>query len=341
MERQSNIEILRIIATMMVILVHTAFLSLGIPRQFDSSGLMICTLQIFAVPAVNIFVLISGYFQIRPKVKNFSNYLFQILFYSISIYVLWLMLGRSQLSLIGIKECFFLTDANWFIKSYLLLFIISPLLNAFIDNSSKQTHRIIILSMLVYQTIFDFVSMADLSIRNGYSTMSFILLYLIGSYIRRFGGIGIRKMKVAILGVSLYCIMLLPIIASYLGILDAKYAHKFLQYGLAYSNPLIMGVAVCYLLFFLQFNVTSKLVNWFAISSFAAFLIHANPNVIRVFIAFVNNVYVSSSLLSYVTIIIVFVICVFIGSVLVDKIRMFLWKQFWKQIEKKYGRKKA
>ena len=40
-------------------------------------------------------------------------------------------------------------------------------------------------------------------------------------------------------------------------------------------------------------------------------------------------------------IIIVFVICVFIGSVLVDKIRMFLWKQFWKQIEKKYGRKKA
>ena len=124
MERQSNIEILRIIATMMVILVHTAFLSLGIPRQFDSSGLMICTLQIFAVPAVNILVLISGYFQIRRKVKNFSNYLFQILFYSISIYVLWLVLGRSQLSLIGIKECFFLTDANWFIKSYLLLFII-------------------------------------------------------------------------------------------------------------------------------------------------------------------------------------------------------------------------
>ena len=120
--------------------------------------------------------------------------------------------------------------------------------------------------------------------------MSFILLYLIGSYIRRFGGIGIRKMKVAMLGVSLYCIMLLPIIASYFGILDAKYVHKFLQYGLAYSNPLIMGVAVCYLLFFLQFNVTSKLVNWFAISSFAAFLIHANPNVIRVFIAFVTMI---------------------------------------------------
>lgn len=73
---------------------------------------------------------------------------------------------------------------NWFIKSYLLLFIVSPIINTFVDNCSRRTHCIIILSMLAYQTVFDFATMADLSIRSGYSTMSFVLLYLIGSYIK-------------------------------------------------------------------------------------------------------------------------------------------------------------
>lgn len=80
MQRQSNIEILRIIATMMVIMVHTAFLSLGVPQKFDSSGLAISAIQIFSVPAVDIFILISGYFHIKPKVKGLGNYLFQVLF---------------------------------------------------------------------------------------------------------------------------------------------------------------------------------------------------------------------------------------------------------------------
>lgn len=190
MERQSNIEILRIIATLMVITVHTAFFSLGLPQVFNVSGFVVSSIQIWAIPAVDIFVLISGYFHIKPKVKSLGNYLFQIFFYSISIYLLSLLFGQCNLSVHGIMECCFMTDANWFIKSYLLLFITSPMLNAFVDGSSKKTHQIVIAAMLAYQTIFDFATMADLSIRNGYSTMSFILLYLIGSYIRKYSIVG-------------------------------------------------------------------------------------------------------------------------------------------------------
>lgn len=193
MKRQSNIEILRIIATLMVIMVHTAFFSIGLPQTFNAAGLVVSSIQILAIPAVDIFVLISGYFHIKPKVKSLANYLFQIFFYSISIYLLSLLLGQCKLSVHGIMECFFMTDANWFIKSYLLLFIISPMLNAFVDGSSKNMHKIVISAMLAYQTIFDFATMADLSIRNGYSTMSFILLYLIGSYIRKYSIGGVNQ----------------------------------------------------------------------------------------------------------------------------------------------------
>lgn len=344
MQRQSNIEILRIIATMMVIMVHTAFLSLGVPQKFDSSGLAISAIQIFSVPAVDIFILISGYFHIKPKVKGLGNYLFQVLFYSIFIYVLWLVLGRCRLNVQDIKECFFLTEANWFIKSYLLLFIVSPIINTFVDNCSRRTHCIIILSMLAYQTVFDFATMADLSIRSGYSTMSFVLLYLIGSYIKKYPNttcicIGGDKMKIAITGLIFYGLLLLPVIASYFDVLNSKFVCKYLQHGLAYSNPLIIGVAVCYLRLFLKVCITSRVVNWIAISSFSAFLIHANPNVIRLFIRYVSNLYASNSLACYIAFVIVFVVCVFMASVFIDKIRMFLWNLLWNNIEKRYVRK--
>lgn len=132
--------------------------------------------------------------------------------------------------------------------------------------------------------------------------------------------------------------ILLPVVFSYFGILDARYVNKYLRHGLAYSNPLIIGVAICYLLFFLKVDVKSKVVNWIAISSFSAFLIHANPNVIRIFKAFVFQQFKSNTLAYYMVFVIVFVISVFVVSILIDKIRMYLWKQLWSNIEKHYVR---
>lgn len=132
--------------------------------------------------------------------------------------------------------------------------------------------------------------------------------------------------------------ILLPVVFSYFGILDARYVNKYLRHGLAYSNPLIIGVAICYLLFFLKVDVKSKVVNWIAISSFSAFLIHANPNIIRIFKAFVVRQFESNTLACYIAFVIIFIISVFVVSILIDKIRMYLWKQLWSNIEKHYVR---
>lgn len=49
--------------------------------------------------------------------------------------------------------------------------------------------------------------------------------------------------------------------------------------------------------------------------------------------------YTSNSLACYIAFVIVFVVCVFMASVFIDKIRMFLWNLLWNNIEKRYVRK--
>lgn len=72
--RQSNMELLRVISMLFVMMIHADFYSIpySIPRWFVVEG---------ADAGVNCFVLISGYFGIHPKTKSFLSLLFQILFF--------------------------------------------------------------------------------------------------------------------------------------------------------------------------------------------------------------------------------------------------------------------
>lgn len=64
-ERQSNVELLRIIAMFLILLVHADFYSLGEPSYTDITSESLDTFlriffEVISIPAVNIFVMISG-----------------------------------------------------------------------------------------------------------------------------------------------------------------------------------------------------------------------------------------------------------------------------------------
>jgi surface polysaccharide O-acyltransferase-like enzyme len=64
-ERDSNIELLRIVAMILVMVVHASFLAIGVPQTIDAISLPIPTYYSFFVEAVsvvcvNVFILISG-----------------------------------------------------------------------------------------------------------------------------------------------------------------------------------------------------------------------------------------------------------------------------------------
>ena len=124
--RQSNMELLRIVAMAMVLVVHADFWSLGKPTidEYELSPYGFTLRHVFeslSIVCVNVFILISGYFAIHPTIKSFSNFVFQCFFYLVSIYAISICIGISEISVHGIMECFCLRKVNWFIKAYVVL----------------------------------------------------------------------------------------------------------------------------------------------------------------------------------------------------------------------------
>lgn len=188
--RQSNMEMLRIIAMFMILVLHADFWSLGAPTISDFHRAFIpSTVRVFvealAIVSVNVFVLISGWFTIKPSVKGFCNFIFQCLFFFIGIYAVMLMTGLADLSIKGLAICFFLTSKNWFIKAYIGLYILAPILNVFSEKASKKELGIFLVCFYTFQSIYG-CSGAATYIASGYSTFSFIGLYLLAQYIKRY-----------------------------------------------------------------------------------------------------------------------------------------------------------
>ena len=90
--------------------------------------------------AVDCFILISGYFGIKWKFKSFFNLIFQIIYYSVGIYLVAVAIGVADWN---VKEFLIrfacLSKSSWgFVVSYVILYFCSPVLNIFAERLSSK-----------------------------------------------------------------------------------------------------------------------------------------------------------------------------------------------------------
>ena len=277
----------------LVMVVHSDFFSLGVPTILDLNESMTGTItrvfiQSLSICCVNVFVLISGYFGIRPKLKSLAAFIYQILFFFILIYVCCLILGVSRFNLTGILQCLCLTPANWFVKAYLILFIIAPVLNAFVDLRNRILHRNILIAFFLIQTVYGCLHAANF-FDNGYGPLSFIGLYLLGRYISIYNPrVSTFKGRYYLLA-YLSCAILLTLL-SIIVIEADKNCDPIL---FTYINPIVIVESLALLLYFSKLQFKSKAVNWIASSAFAVYLFHANPNLLKgVFKGTIEHIYI-------------------------------------------------
>ena len=188
-ERESNIELLRLLAMFLVLVVHADFFSLGSPTQSDTLSApanAFCRFffESLSIICVNVFVLISGWFGIKASAKGFCKFAFQCLFFLIGIYAVMLSCGLTSLSIKGLAGCFALLQWNWFIKAYIGLYILAPILNAFVNQAEEKTFRNVLICFFAFQTLYAWCSNGAVFFEGGYSTMSFIGLYLLARYVK-------------------------------------------------------------------------------------------------------------------------------------------------------------
>lgn len=193
--RQANFELLRILAMIMIVGLHYLGKGGALAEPIDGltpTGYVAWFVEAFCLVAVNVYVLISGYFGIEQNfsIKKMFRIWRQVWFYSVIIGVLCLLLGVQQFDIYTIFMYLFptVTQHYWFATAFLLLSVLMP----FLHEGAKRLEQKQFLGVLGLLLLLCSISKSVLPMnlpgdQGGYDVLWFICLYLTGLYIRTYG----------------------------------------------------------------------------------------------------------------------------------------------------------
>ena len=267
-----------------------------------------------SICAVDTFILISGYFGIKWKFKSFFNLVFQLFFYSFAVYGVsvasgFLLFDKSELIL-----CFkALYDCWGFVTCYIVLWFVSPWLNAFADKRNKRQLFLFILIFFLAENII---------MRASVDVLNFCLIYLIGRLIKKTGAVGNEKCKP---GVAFWIITVVIFILAYAANIilhyDALTMGSFIL-GYSYSSPFVILQAISLFLYFGKLDIQSRWINWCAVSCLSIYLIHMHPAIKQIgYYVFTETLY-NYPFFEHIGLLLCLIIIVFICSIFIDKIRI-------------------
>ncbi len=288
LERNSNIELLRILAIIGVIVLHY---NGNAGQGFDhvSSGInewILYILENIFICVVDLFFLISGYFLINTNKRSLwkpIKLITQVMIFNEMIYVCQTVaenMGEFSLkSALGVA-----LPCNYFIILYCVIYIISPYLNIILHNlRPAEIKRFILIGFLlfsVYPTFVDMLSqilghelpgLSSIGLggsQSGYQIVNFALMYLIGAALQ-ITKIQIGKNKLLFVWFLLVCLLLFWSMGS-------KTSSFVPGKTWEYCNPLIVVEAVVTFLIFRGLKIrNSRIINVLSGASLTVFLLHS------------------------------------------------------------------
>lgn len=288
-----------------------------------------------SISCVNLFVLISGYFSIKWKVRSLSSLIFQVYFWIFLIYIICLSTGIATFSIKGMAARIMgMMNGYWFVTVYIGLYILAPLLNSFVEKSSIRQLKWYIVIYYIFFTI-DAMPFSSNYSMHGYSIYSFCGLYLIGQYLKKSNIMNLPIFN-SKLKIFCYIIFVTFIIAASSLILELK-VHKgqdlqlFPLSPFAYNNPLVILQAVLIFIFFSKIKIKSNIINWIATGSLAMYLLHMHPDLKQYYYAYSRQLY-ENTLPSQYLLILLLMISVAIVAIPIDKLREWIFKKLYYKI---------
>lgn len=269
-QRQSGLELLRIIAMLFIVMHHCAmFCNVQMPNE--TLGYIARVFQTGGKVGVNIFVLISAYFMINKNFKftRILNILAQTFFYSVIIYFIFIISGKEHITLQNFTLNFLPVSYNrwWFVTSYVALLLISPILNSYIKSISKNTHKWICIISVTITVLFTYFSRVFMGYWQDIPVFLEIIwfaeLYFVASYFKLY--------KIKIKKIYLFIILIVGWLFQIL------FTYFFGNREITNLNA--FGVTLVSLSLFLLFkdlNFKSKVVNTISSTTFGVYLIHDN-----------------------------------------------------------------
>ncbi len=323
--RQSNMELLRIIAMLFIVAhhfsVHSGF---DFPTDMITvNRLWVQFIEIGGKIGVNIFVLISGYFLISCqsiKTNKVIKLWLQLITYSILIFVLFTALGANPFSIKQlIKRCLPVTYSQWwFASTYFMLYLISPYISKLLNTLSRKEYQYLLILLTICWCI---IPTFTLQVLESNSLLWFIYLYSLAGYIRLHASkMNIKQLPVICFSLSALLIILTFLSAVVFDVLGTKASifAEYANYFFGMQTLPILAISVLIFVGFLKINIGHKrMINIVASATFGVYLIH-DHNSTRYFLwknVFVGASYSESKILipySVLAIAIVFIACTII-----------------------------
>lgn len=270
-QRCSEIELLRIISMLLVLIVHIDGASLGLPDArlgLDTPrDWWRIAVEAIAIIGVNCFTLISGYFGIRLRIRSVAAFLFQCIFYAVGIATLACLANPVRYGLDYWAESWMvLTHTDlWYIPAYFMLMLLSPMLNAGFASMTRRQAIAVTAAVVTFNLWAGWIWQQPFN-PTGYTAMQLVMIYMIGRCVSLFP----RPSRTGgLVWIAVWALSTAAIAATCF-FTDTLRAF-------AYNSPFVILSSVSLLLFFLSLDLRSRVVNSLARASFAVYLVHKAP----------------------------------------------------------------
>lgn len=330
--RNYGLDVLRILSMFMVVFLHVLGKGgiLSATPKLSLNYEILWFFEILCYPAVNCFLMISGYGLYKSKYK-FSSIIslwFQVFFYTTLITAVIAFFKPEFITENIIKYALFPTFTRhyWYFTGYFALFILAPFINTAVEHLSKRQNEILLFIIFLVFSLMPCIFNKDVfQLDDGYSLIWMIFVYICGAYIKKYGiPKGITAPK-AFLGFFVCSVL------SFLSKLAADNNIKILKdiSLVEYTSPTMLLAAVFLLTGFMQIKTgdrANKVIAFLSPLSFGVYLIHTQK--------LIWNKYLQNSLVSYgsfgtfklIAFTILTVIAIFIACLIIDYIRLNIFK---------------
>lgn len=291
-ERESNLELLRIIA-MLAIIAHHYVVNSSITELFVYDGNATSQqyfLEVWGMwgkTGINVFILISGYFMCKMELtaKRYAKLFIQAMFYGLTIMLIFAVCGYQPLSLGMVVRKFttyFVNINNGFTASFLAFYAFVPFYNKLIDALDQKHLLVLVMGLLFVMTICSTLFLAP--------TMNepvwYMTLYLVAAYIRIYPNKYFNNLKLSssVFLVSTFLAIIMCLSFVYLANHTGRQGFTYFKWHLVHDSNKVLAFIVGLSAFLMAkiFRMKHiKLVNSLAAGCFGVLLIHASSATMR------------------------------------------------------------
>lgn len=225
--RMANLELLRCVAMMMVVVLHylgkgNLLAALDGPA-IDPVGYAAWLLECFCIVAVNVYMLISGYLLCTSsfKLSRLIGLWLQLLFYSVGFGLLGALSGiltETPFDTHYILTLVFPVSMGhyWFLTAYVFLYLLLPFVGRAVKQMNRQQLQWAAILLFFAFCLLKSVLPLRLEMDNqGYDCLWYLCVFLAGAYVRLFGVPFLEKKR---RGLLLYVGCCLAIFAGTMGL---------------------------------------------------------------------------------------------------------------------------